>query len=189
MPCIHAYTLAGGHMKNVLFNLFLAIPVQFAADLFSGKDAPYRYFYALITTMLAGALLYTFAPQERTVLAAVPLLLLASSTDTACGEIPDLASIGITVLSFLQQTRYPYTAATVFILFTICSLFEKIGFGDVKLITAWTFMRGLRILYALPIACVLVLVIYPYNEKERRIPFAPFLSIGFLLAELLPVTL
>ena len=116
----------------------------------------------------------------------MPIFYLASAADIKHGEIPDLCSAVIVCTAILFSSYYVSTASIAAMLCIFCVRFGWLGAGDAKLIIAFTLFRGNGILAAMwsaSLVCILFSVLIK-NEK-RRIPFAPFLCMGFMLCLLL----
>ncbi len=113
-----------------------------------------------------------------------PVLLYAAMIDRRTGEIPDLCSVLLAAGAFGQPARCLLAAFYVLLLTGILSMVGLLGFGDVKLMAAWTFAHGRLILAGLTTACWLCLLYCLAGRRKKQIPFAPFLAFGFLFVQL-----
>jgi prepilin signal peptidase PulO-like enzyme (type II secretory pathway) len=131
----------------------------------------------------------------------VTILITAAIIDVREKMIPDklIAFSIVTGLAMLiinpQNTIYDAFTGVLIIggILFIVSLLSKgaIGMGDVKLITCSAlYIGGSRLMTALTVSFILsgiagVIVLLKYRENRRKeIPFAPFLLIGTIIAQL-----
>ncbi len=121
---------------------------------------------------------------EDTLVLFFPFLYLAAMTDLRCGEIPDLCSIGLVVLSSpwgMDLRIYAFTALFCVVLSSLGIL----GWGDTKIILAWSISYSRHFHTALACASLLALCISSGKmKKKQEIRFAPYLSAGFLFVML-----
>ena len=120
---------------------------------------------------------------EQTVLL-TPLLAAGSAQDLQRREIPDLCPILMIIVSWKFICPEGFLTAALFS--AVLSLFARngmMGFGDVKLIAAFSLSAGTHVFTATAFASFLVLITSAVKKEppERQIPFAPFLSAGFIL--------
>ena len=110
----------------------------------------------------------------------MPLLVYISWYDYRTMEIPDAGWSLISLQALAGRPDYVWALA-VFAVLSLFSLAGVLGFGDVKLCAAMALRCGMRILCVLVIASGLALL-YCITKKEIhvRIPFAPFLCLGFV---------
>ncbi len=121
---------------------------------------------------------------EDTLVLFFPFLYLAAVTDLRCGEIPDLCSIGLLVLSSPQDIHLQVYVLTV-ILCVILSSLGFMGWGDTKMILAWSISYSGYFFTAFACACFLALCNSAGRLKKRQeIRFAPYLTAGFLFVML-----
>ncbi|MBR2669072.1 MAG: hypothetical protein IKE36_04660 [Solobacterium sp.] len=121
---------------------------------------------------------------EDTLVLFFPFLYLAAVTDLRCGEIPDLCSIGLLVLSSPKGLHMQIYILTV-ILCVILSFLGLMGWGDTKIILAWSISYSRYFFIALACACLLALCNSAGKLKKRQeIRFAPYLTAGFLFVML-----
>ena len=119
----------------------------------------------------------------RTVLT-VPVLAASSLQDLKRREIPDLCHILIILLNLRSVSPEGiYTAVFTFAVLSVFSRKGMMGFGDIKLIAAFSQSAGTRVFTATACAALLVLItaVLKKDPPERQIPFAPFLTAGFIL--------
>ena len=107
-------------------------------------------------------------------------LLLAGIHDYRTGEIPDTCSVVIVICCLLSKTYHLDISILIFLVLTLFSLLELIGFGDVKLISAISLYVGQNVFYGLLISS-LSCMIYFLITKKRYVYFGPYLSLGFIL--------
>ncbi|MCR4951222.1 MAG: A24 family peptidase [Solobacterium sp.] len=119
----------------------------------------------------------------RTILT-VPVLAASSWQDLKWREIPDLCHVLIIFLN-LRSVRAEgiYTALFIYAVLSLFSRKGMMGAGDVKLIAAFSLSAGTRVCTATACAALLVLIAAAIKKDppERQIPFAPFLTAGFIL--------
>ena len=122
-------------------------------------------------------------------LCAVPLVW-AAITDYRKRIIPDWTWIAILLIGIASAFLFPYPAPAQriagFLLPGLCLLllvmkYGGVGGGDIKLTAAMGFCFGLSALaailfFALPPACI-----YAAATKQRSVPLAIFLCIGFII--------
>ncbi|MBP3891715.1 MAG: prepilin peptidase [Solobacterium sp.] len=169
--------------SGILFQLYSDWYVQFK-DL---EDHKYRYYFALFINGFLTCLFLSTHHMPYLVLL-IPVLYLAAYTDYRCGEIPDLSWILILFVVLLRQS-FNWVSFSLTLLLTLGFAYVKwLGYGDVKLLSVWALLRGEHIIYALFFASFLALIIYGLRHKQLKgaIRFAPYLCIGFLLAEHIP---
>ncbi len=109
----------------------------------------------------------------------VPVCLFSAVSDLRTGEIPDLCSVLILVHAVYCRIFDPGCLLILFVT-TLLSINRLLGFGDAKLLTAWSVIYGLSTCKAVSIASFAALPFALSNRKTRQIVFAPFLCIGFL---------
>lgn len=116
----------------------------------------------------------------------VLLLLIASYTDLKKREIPDGVSIAIGVLSLLNFHIFGILAALPFLIAAMIEP-EKMGGGDIKLTAAVGLYLGFfQTMLGVVFGLSLSLIFYVLSgRKNKAMPLAPFLSIGFIGAMLL----
>ena len=109
----------------------------------------------------------------------IPVCLFSAAADLHTGEIPDLCSVLILIYAVICRT---FDTGCLIILFvtTVLSISKWLGWGDAKLLTAWSVLFGLNTWKAVSIASFAALPFALSNRKTRQIVFAPFLCIGFL---------
>ena len=109
----------------------------------------------------------------------MPLLVYISWHDIQTMEIPDAGWILISLFALAGRPSY-FWAIAVFTVLSLFSIAGVLGFGDVKLTAAMALLIGMRILAALQIASSLALLFFLVKKGTLlRIPFAPFLCLGF----------
>ena len=109
----------------------------------------------------------------------MPLLVYISWHDIQTMEIPDAGWILISLFALAGRPSY-FWAIAVFTVLSLFSIAGLLGFGDVKLTAAMALLIGMRILAALQIASSLALLFFLVKKGTLlRIPFAPFLCLGF----------
>ncbi len=135
--------------------------------------------------LLYHLVLYTLPVMpEDTLVLFFPFLYLAAATDLRCGEIPDLCSIGLVVLSSPKDIHLQVYIFTV-ILCVILSSLGFMGWGDTKMILAWSISYSRYFFTALACACLFALCNSAGRLKKRQeIRFAPYLTAGFLFVML-----
>ncbi len=114
----------------------------------------------------------------------IPVFAAVSYTDMKLMEISDSAVLITAAVSVYCEgsANIVYAAAAAGFL-TLFSLYGKIGFGDVKLISAFTLYAGELIFVSLAAASSLALLytVFRKNRHDLPVPFAPFLCVGFIL--------
>ena len=161
-----------------LINLMLLL---LYSRLFPRDRLTRRERFLLVAASLAAAVLNPTSAFARE----VPVLLYAAMIDRRTGEIPDLCAILLAAGAFGQPAHCPLAAFYVLLLTGILSMVGLLGFGDVKLMAAWTFAHGRLILAGLAAACWPCLLCCLTGRRKKQIPFAPFLAFGFLFVQLL----
>lgn len=116
--------------------------------------------------------------------AEVPVLLYAAMIDRRTGEIPDLCAILLLIFALGEPVHYFSAAFGVLVLTGLLAVAGLLGFGDVKIMAAWTIAHGRMILSALSVSCWLCLLYCFTHRRKKQIPFAPFLAFGFLFVQL-----
>jgi len=122
----------------------------------------------------------------------------AAVIDLKTMKIPDIINIIIAgtglVYSFLSPPFYHHIigALTGGIPILIISMYSGMGGGDVKLAAAaGLFVGGIRAIWSLVVAFFLggiaafVMIAIRYANGKSRIPFAPFISAGFIITLIL----
>lgn len=109
----------------------------------------------------------------------IPVCLFAAAADLRTGEIPDLSSLLILIYAAYCRVFDPFSVIILFVT-TLLSINQMLGFGDVKLLSAWSVLFGSGTLKAVMTASFAALPFALLNRKTRQIVFAPFLCIGFL---------
>lgn len=126
-------------------------------------------------------------------------LLIISFTDLRSGRIPNFISFGFFVLMIVSNiiiapSEIPIRllcAFFFFFLFLCILLFTKgIGMGDVKLAFVIGYCSGFfNTSFVFIFAClggiIFFLIAYRFKRKINKIPFAPFVTAGYLMSELL----
>ncbi len=110
-----------------------------------------------------------------------PVLLGIVINDIRFCEIPSLCMVLFLFLT-LSGCRMLYWKASAVILFVLFpfALAGKIGYADVRLIAYMTLKAGPRILYVLLSASLTCLITALLIRKDK-VPFGPFLVLGWLL--------
>lgn len=109
------------------------------------------------------------------------LLLYASYKDYKTGEIPDRCFLSIILFTMIAQPIDYRIPLFTFLLFSFFSWMGWLGFGDTKLLVAWSMYRGILAIYGFCIACIIASIFTLFSkQKERTIRFAPYLTCGFL---------
>lgn len=120
-------------------------------------------------------------------------LIFITFSDIRCYKIPDVLvfSLMLFLLSYdighaFELTFYNILCAVFFfaIFYVLYRCTKGIGFGDVKLITVLSYGLGFfNLVFIISISALLGLAYFAVNVNKsiRRIPFAPFLLLGFLL--------
>ncbi len=109
----------------------------------------------------------------------IPVCLFSAVSDLRTGEIPDLCSVLIMAYAVYSRAFDPGCLAVLFVT-TLLSINKWLGWGDAKLLTAWSVLFGLTTWKAVSVASFAALPFALSNRKTRQIVFAPFLCIGFL---------
>ena len=146
---------------------------------------PYRYYYAILICMLFTCISVSLSTTKYVILL-IPVLYLAAWNDYCCGEIPNLCWLIILLVTMVHGEYNWISCIVTFLFTTFFALQEMLGFGDVKLLSIWALYRGEHIIYALFFASVLAFIMTSLKQKKGTIMFAPYLCVGFLLAEALP---
>lgn len=118
--------------------------------------------------------------------------------DLRTGRIPNLITFGFfTLILFSDLFAIPskipvqlFCSAFFFLLFLCIAMFTKgLGMGDVKLAAVIGYCKGFfdaSIIFIL--AClggILFFLFCHFHKRElKKIPFAPFVTIGFLISEI-----
>ncbi len=136
----------------------------------SVNDVSAGVFFALVSFLLDCHVKHSFL---------IPICLFAAVSDIRTGEIPDLCSILIIIYTGYCRSFDPGCLIILFVT-TLLSINELLGYGDAKLLTAWSFLYGLSTWKAVSIASFTALPFALANRKTRQIVFAPFLCVGFL---------
>lgn len=143
---------------------------------------PISYLIVELSMILLGLLLYHQKLSFIYLLFSCSLLYL-SLVDLRLKIIPDRCHIFHLCILFLfykSQLHIGFSFC-IFLLFSILAYKQLIGFGDVKLLSTFALIFSLnQLLYALSIASISALCTYTFF-KEKEIPFAPFLSLGFYI--------
>jgi len=126
-------------------------------------------------------------------------LLLASAIDLKHFKIPNWLTLGGTLLLFLLQwiniKQFPQTflfssliSFAIMLLFILLSK-GKLGMGDAKLslltggyLGLYYWLISLFIASTIALAVILPVLKWKQKDKNTPIPFAPFLSLGALVA-------
>ncbi|MGM0641058.1 MAG: prepilin peptidase [Thermotogota bacterium] len=103
--------------------------------------------------------------------------------------IPDISSIIILIISFINFDIYNVFYAS-FILFITLVFYNsnRLGFGDVKLLTTITLYVGFEIFYFLIISAFIVFSIN-FNKKETKIPFGFYIMLAIIVYYFIEVIL
>ncbi|MBQ6488920.1 MAG: prepilin peptidase [Solobacterium sp.] len=134
--------------------------------------------YELMTGMLFVLALFLLGCHVKQAFL-VPVCLFSAIADLRTGEIPDLCSVLILGYAVYCRIFDPGCLIIIFVT-TLLSINHMLGFGDAKLLTAWSVLFGLSTCQAVSIASFAALPFALFNRKTRQIVFAPFLCIGFL---------
>lgn len=122
-----------------------------------------------------------------TLLCAVPILC-AAVTDYKKRIIPDWTWIAVLLIGLVSAFLLPYPAPVQriagFLLTGLCLLllalkYGGVGGGDIKLTAAMGFCFGLNTLAAILLFALIPACIYSAVTRQRSIPLAVFLCIGF----------
>lgn len=125
------------------------------------------------------------------------VLLLISVSDIRGQIIPDILVILLAIGAVLSDVltgragilnRFVLFAVVFLFLFLIRYFTHGLGFGDVKLCSVISYIGGFWVfLISLFTACILGICafgIFSLHKKGiRRVPFAPFVSVGFLAGQ------
>ncbi len=110
----------------------------------------------------------------------IPILVFMAISDARTMEVPYLSELVLAALFIARKGNENLMLACIFTLpFFIFSLLSKIGGADVILIFLFTLYLGMGCAYVLIIASSLCLLVNATKEPSRRIPFIPYLCIGF----------
>ncbi len=118
-----------------------------------------------------------------------PIFAYASVHDLKTMEIPDTCSLLLLLIAVFHHEKNSLCYALPLALAGASMAFAgALGMGDVKYTVGYTLIAGRRVFAALAIASSLALICLCIKKESgtARIPFAPYLSIGFMLALLLP---
>lgn len=131
----------------------------------------------------------------------LPILILISLHDLNFRKIPNTLLYGLFVMAFTSDISADFYNIPLKILaglfFTgllaaIAKFSKGLGFGDVKLIGILGYCCGFfQTLLICIMACIMgimaSLILYRLNEKKQRnpIPFAPFLTAGYAISEVI----
>ena len=115
----------------------------------------------------------------------ISLLAIASYTDIKKREIPNSISVTIGVLSLLNFHIFGILAALPFFIAAILEP-NKMGGGDIKLTASVGLYLGFfQTLLGAVLGLALSLIFYVLSgRKNKAMPLAPFLSIGFVVTML-----
>ena len=115
----------------------------------------------------------------------ISLLAIASYTDIKKREIPNSISVTIGVLSLLNFHIFGILAALPFFIAAVLEP-NKMGGGDIKLTAAVGLYLGFfQTLLGAVLGLALSLIFYVLSgRKNKAMPLAPFLSIGFVVTML-----
>lgn len=110
---------------------------------------------------------------------------MASYTDLKQRKIPDEICIAIVVLSFLNFHIFGILSALPFFIAAVLEP-NKMGGGDIKLTAAVGLYLGFfQTLFGAVLGLTLSLIFYVLSgRKNKAMPLAPFLSIGFVITML-----
>lgn len=173
-------------MNLFLLNLFQFYIYTYYAFYYIKTTISY---HKLVVILLCGSIstlffLYLY-PSRILSIVVLPILFLASIVDSTCGEIPNFCHILLLLWAFMTSTFHFPIALGIFLIGSLLSYFQLLGFGDTKLLTCWSLLFGKSTLFGLTLSCYIALVIYLCKkEKVRQFPFAPYLAIGLFLASL-----
>lgn len=123
-------------------------------------------------------------------------LIILSSFDFQIKKIPNKILISLFLLIFCNDIKYFYyqiplkllTGLFFFlIMFLVSALTKGLGMGDVKLAAVIGYATGFfetcfTFLIAAFIGCIFFII---KQNKIRQIPFAPFITFGFVLSQIL----
>ena len=114
----------------------------------------------------------------------VPLLIVMSYVDYRQQEIPDFPITVIALLTCLKPSYWQIIPAVILgIILLPFALQDKIGVGDIKLMSAMCALRAMQGYGGILIACVIAWCVMKIKKESdiARIPFAPCLCTGFLI--------
>jgi prepilin signal peptidase PulO-like enzyme (type II secretory pathway) len=113
----------------------------------------------------------------------MPLLIVCSYVDQRDMEIPDLPLALIFIYIGLSG-RSPHPLAMIIMAIIVIPFVftKKIGMGDCKMMDLMVLYAGIRAAIGFVIACVLCITVQLAKKEspDQRIPFGPYLCIGFL---------
>ena len=167
--------------STVMDNFIYLVLILLYGRLFPQDRLTHRERFLLISAAITAA---AVKPASAFALE-VPVLLYAAMIDRRTGEIPDLCAVLLAAGAFGQPEHWLLAAFYVLVITGLLSMGGLLGFGDVKLIAAWTFAHGRLIMAGLTTACWPCLLYCLMGRRKKQIPFAPFLAFGFLFVQLL----
>ena len=104
----------------------------------SEYDLPAGFMFALCTFLLKCHVSHPLL---------IPVCLFAAAADLRTGEIPDLSSLLILIYAAYCRVFDPFSIIILFVT-TLLSINQMLGFGDVKLLSAWSVLFGIGTLKA-----------------------------------------
>ncbi len=128
--------------------------------------------------LFAAALLPRLSEPASLVL---PVLIAASVCDMRTGQIPDTCHLLFVVTAYRSGVLYVNDALICFGLLSCLALTGRLGFGDVKYVSAMVLLYGRTGFLILPAACTAALPYCLLRKRSADIPFAPFLSVVFFI--------
>ena len=147
---------------------------------------------ALLAAQVITALIFCFCYGRRWELVkTVPLMAVISYVDLRDQEIPDLPTVLMILLNFFRRSTELNFVLAFLMLVPLTVFAEKgsIGYGDVKLICAYVFLRGHNALIGLIIGCLLCLAVSKLKKEspKAKIPFGPYICAGMFVMLFLPL--
>jgi hypothetical protein len=111
----------------------------------------------------------------------VPSVSLCACKDAECGEIPDLCHLPPLFCAIFLQEADPCWAVLYGCLLSCFALAQKLGWGDVKYLSAYALLLKEGIAAVIALACILALVArYRKRPDAGEFAFGPYLSLSLL---------
>jgi prepilin signal peptidase PulO-like enzyme (type II secretory pathway) len=158
------------------------------------RSNPPTVILAIAAGLLGAVLVSQGSSVEKTAIAAIAVLVLVACwcSDSLCGIVPDVFSLGglalIAIIAVTQRDWWALgSAIAVFVPFAVAAAFSHgrgMGWGDAKLVALAGAVLGAPLaFFVMALACVAAAVGYRMKRIERGpIAFAPYIAAAIGLA-------